>query len=534
MSATGSLTGTGTLLRLALRRDRIKLPIWTVAIGLGMLYAVTALDAAYPTAADRQVRADLMKSPAATMMSGPGYGLDNYTLGAMISNEMVLWLIGPAALMSIFLVVRHTRAEEESGRAELIRSGVVGRDASLAAALLAAAIANLAIAALCTLALLSGGLSAPDSAAVGAGIGLTGLAFAGVAAITAQLSEHSRSASGTAVAVIGAALLLRAIGDSAQQGGNAVSWLSPLAWGQQTRPFVDLRWWPLLLPIGLFLICVWIGYQLAARRDVGAGLVPPRPGRPQASAGLASPFALAVRQQRVALIGWGAGLFVFALGTGSMSGSITEAVAENPNMAKVFEASGQDPVEAFFVTMALFFALTVAAFAITSLQRLRSEERSGHTEAVLATAVGRWTWLASWLGFTVVATIGLLAVSGLGIGIGAAGSEGSAAFGQAMAACLAQLPAVLVVTGVAAALFGLRPPLMPLTWVLFAYFSLVGMFGALLDLPSALLDISPFAHSPAVPAEDVQAAPLITLFLLGAILVVGAGLAFRRRDLELV
>ena len=220
-----------------------------------MLYAVSALPTVYSTPAERQVRAELMKSPAATMMSGPGYGLDNYTLGAMITNEMVLWLAVPAAMMSIFLVVRHTRAEEETGRAELIRSAVVGRYAAPVSALIVALMANAGVAVLTALAMMSGGLDATDSVAVGVGLGLTGLAFAGVATVTAQLTEHARSASSLAMAVLGAAFLLRAVGDAAQPGGSIVSWFSPLAWIQQRRPFVDLRWWPLLLSLGVLAGC---------------------------------------------------------------------------------------------------------------------------------------------------------------------------------------------------------------------------------------------------------------------------------------
>jgi ABC-2 type transport system permease protein len=390
-----SLTATADLVRFALRRDRVKLPIWVGAIGLGMLYAVTALPTVYSTPEQRQVRAELMDSPAATMMSGPGYGLDNYTLGAMITNEMVLWLAVPAAMMSIFLIVRHTRAEEETGRAELIRSAVVGRHAAPLAALIVALIANAGVALLTALAMMSGGLSTADSFAVGLGLGLTGLVFAGVATVTAQLTEHARTASSLAMAVVGTAFLLRAIGDASQPGGNMISWLSPLAWTQQARPFVDLRWWPLVLALPVILVAVGIGYALSGRRDVGAGLLPARLGKADAAPSLSSPFGLAVRLQRASVIGWGIGMFVFALGTGSLSDSISEAVAENPEMGEVFAANGQDPTDGFYAAMALFFALMVAAFAVTSVLRLKSEERSGHAEAALATAVSRGRWIAS-------------------------------------------------------------------------------------------------------------------------------------------
>lgn len=528
-----SLNSTGTLVRFALRRDRVKLPIWIVGIGLGMLYAVSALPTVYGTAEERQVRAELMDSPAATMMSGPGYGLDNYTLGAMITNEMVLYLTIPAAMMSIFLVVRHTRAEEETGRAELIRSAVVGRHAATTAALIVAVIANVGVALLTALAMMSGDLAASDSFAVGAGIGLTGLAFAGIATVTAQLTEHARAASSLAMAVVGAAFLFRAIGDVAQPGGNLLSWFSPLAWTQQARPFVDLRWWPLLLFIGVLVVTVAIGYALSVRRDVGAGLLPPRLGRADAAPTLSTPFGLAARQQRASVIGWAVGLFVFAVPSGSLSDSVTEAVASNPQMGEVFAASGQDPLDAFYATMALFFALLVGAFAVTSVLRLRSEERSGHTEAALSTSVSRPRWYFSWLGYTTLASGLLLLLSGLGVGIGAASGDADAGtVAELTVGTLAFLPAVMVVAGVAAALFGLRPATSALAWIVVAYAVFFGMFGALLNLPGWMLDLSPFAHTTAMPLADLPMAALVVLVVLAAVLAIVGSTGFRRRDLE--
>ena len=498
-----------------------------------MLYAVSALPTVYSTPEERQVRAELMDSPAATMMSGPGYGLDNYTLGAMISNEMVLWLAVPAAMMSILLVVRHTRAEEETGRAELIRSAVVGRHAAPTAALIVALIANAGVAGLVALAMMSGDLATADSFAVGVGIGLCGLVFAGVATVTAQLTEHARSASSLAMSVVGVAYLLRAIGDAAQPGGSVVSWFSPLAWGQQTRPFVDLRWWPLLLSILVAAVTVAIASALSGRRDVGAGLLPPRLGPAEAPASLSTPLGLAFRQQRASVIGWAIGLFVFAVATGSLSDSVTEAVAENPELGEIFTANGRQPTDGFYATMAMFLAFLVAAFAVTSVLRLRSEERSGHTEAVLATAVSRQRWIAAWLGFTVMAVTFLLAISGLGVGLGAAaGASGPGVITEVTVATLAFLPAVLVVVGVAALLFGIRPGASALAWLLLGYAFFLGMFGALLKLPGFVADLSPFSHLTVMPLRDLEPLWLAVLIVIAtALTTIGAAL-FRRRDLD--
>src|SRR5687768_17226027 len=143
-----ALTGTGVMVRLVLRRDRVRLPVWIFAIvGFVLLFA-GVLPSRFPTEADRQARAVLMESPAAQAMSGPGYGLDDYTYGAMVANELLGFPAVLVALMSIFVLIRHTRAEEETGRSELVRSSLVGRHAMTAAALTVVCAAQLTIAVL--------------------------------------------------------------------------------------------------------------------------------------------------------------------------------------------------------------------------------------------------------------------------------------------------------------------------------------------------------------------------------------------------
>jgi hypothetical protein len=59
-----------------------------------------------------------------------------------------VWAALFAALMAIFTVIRHTRANEETGRQELIGSARVGRQASLSAALLVSGVASVTLAVL--------------------------------------------------------------------------------------------------------------------------------------------------------------------------------------------------------------------------------------------------------------------------------------------------------------------------------------------------------------------------------------------------
>lgn len=138
--------GLATLLRFTLRRDRIRLPVWI----LGLTAAIAATAASYPgiyaTVEERYGALLAISNPGTTALIGAVYGEGDYTYGIMVGHQLLAMTGVVAALMSIFTVVRHTRAEEESGRAELIRSSVVGRHASATSALLIVLGANIVLA----------------------------------------------------------------------------------------------------------------------------------------------------------------------------------------------------------------------------------------------------------------------------------------------------------------------------------------------------------------------------------------------------
>src|SRR5690606_33249290 len=89
------------------------------------------------------------------------------------------------ALMATFAVGRHTRADEEAGRTELVRSTTVGRHAHGAAALLAATGACLVIGALVAVVLVGFDLPVGGSVTLGAAFAAVGFVFAGVGLLAA-------------------------------------------------------------------------------------------------------------------------------------------------------------------------------------------------------------------------------------------------------------------------------------------------------------------------------------------------------------
>lgn len=525
------LAGTGALVRLILRRDRIILPIWVAVLALLPVAIANTLADLYPTVAERQSYLDIVTSnPALLALYGRAFGA---SLGALTA-----WRLGGTVLLvglaSLLTVVRHTRAEEEAGRRELVGATVVGRQAPLFAALVVAFGTDLALGALVAGGLVGYGLPVAGSVALGLAWAAFGWTFAAIAAVTAQVTEGARATRGIAIAVLGLCFLVRAAGEAGKIDG--LSWLSPIGWAQRVRPFEDERWWVFALFAGVVVVLVAAAYALSARRDLGAGLLPTRPGPATASSGLRSPLALAWRLQRGTLLAWTAGFAVVGGILGSVADSAASVVAESPQLRGVVERLGSSSglTDAYFAAVMGLLGLVASAYAVGAALRLRSEEASGRVEPFLAAAVGRLRWLSSHLIFAMVGPAVVLAAGGLtaGLAYGLSVNDVGRELPRVLAAAVAQLPAVWVLAGVAVAQFGVLPRFTASVGCgALAACALLEELGRPLRLSKRVLDLSPFAHVPKLPGGDVSTAPLVWLVLVAAALVAAGLLSFRRRDI---
>lgn len=527
-----AFTGTGTLVRFVLRRDRVRLTVWVLALAGTVAASVPTLDDMFSTDAQRQARAAIMDTPTGVVFGGPGYGLDDYQLGPMVVNELTMSLLIALAVMSVLHVVRHTRAEEEAGRAELLRAGVLGRSAQMTAALLTVSLVNLLVGGLTTSVLIGNGLETADSVAYGLGLTLAGISFGAVTAVCAQIVEHGRGAAGLAFLAVGALFMARVVGDMAEDDGGWPSWLSPFAWAQQTRMFHDLRWWPLALYAVLIVVLFALAYALAGRRDLGAGLVAARPGPADAGGLLNGTFALHLHQQRGAVLAWACATFLFALSFGSLATEVEGLLEENPDLVATLGGTAADPTEGFLGVMSGYVLMAASAYAALSVLRTRAEETSGRAELTLSTAVGRVRWFGSALLVSALSSALVVVLGGLGMGLSASAALSDSSWtGTMIGAALAQLPVALLFAALAALLVGVAPRLVPLVWAWLGYSLLASTLGPLLGLDQWLLDLSAFELLPKLPGDEFEAVPV--LLALGAVLAANAvALAgFRRRDL---
>jgi ABC-2 type transport system permease protein len=525
------LAGTGELVRLGLRRDRIMIPIWAYALTATAVSTAYSYARLYDTVVARADFANGVRDNASTL-AFYGHVYEFGSTGGLVAWRLAGIGAALAGVLSILLVVRHTRADEEAGRLELVSAGVVGRYAPLTAGLLIGIVADVLLAALVSVGLVAVGMPAAGSLAFALAWMLAGVVFAAVAAVAAQLSASARAANGIALAVLGVAFLLRAVGDA---GPSWLSWLSPVGWSEQVRAFAGNRWWVAALAVPVAATIAAAAFALAGRRDLGAGLLPDRPGPAAAGPGLRSALALAWRLQRGLLLAWTVGLAIYGAAIGGIAQGVNDLVKGSAGTRKLLIEMGGEKgvIDAFLATAMGILGLAASVYAVQAVLRLRTEESSLRAEPLLATRVGRIGWAMSHLVFAVAGPAVLLTVAGLGAGVthGLGAHDLGNQVPRVLAGALVQLPATWVLAGVTLVIFGFAPRFAQAAWAVLGACLLLGQLGPVLKLAQWAMDVSPFTHVPKIPGSALPATPVLALTLVGVALA-GAGLAgLRRRDI---
>ena len=525
-----ALTGTAQLVRLTLRRDRIRLALWVVAPIVLAAVSGAQVKTLYGTPEKIQSYTSTFgHNPALVMFAGPGYGFNEPNIGVVLVNELSLWMALLCALMSVFLINRYTRAEEDSERADLLQSCVVGRHAPVTAALCVVGTANLAIALGAAVASVMAGYPVAGSMAMSLSFGAVGVVFAAATAVTAQIAGAGRASLALGAGSIGFAFVLRGIGDIRL---TFLSWMTPFGWSLGVRAFAGERWWTL---IGLAVVAVVLtlaAFSLSVRRDLGSGLLAQRHGSATANRWSTHPLGLVLRLQRTVIVGWVIGVFITGLVYGWIGRDVEKVLVDNPDLAKVLaQLKGASLPDSYLATALRLMALLAAGFAISSAMRNRSDEAAGFTEHMLSGSVGRTQWTLSHVAVSVGGAAAVVLSGGIGTGVGYAAAihDGSQVL-RLVGAAAVTLPAVLVMVGLTVFLFGWLPRPSGLAWAPLALIVVTTIFASMLHLPLWILEISPLEHTPSMPAEQLQVVPIVVLLLVSAGLVAVGLIGFRRRD----
>jgi ABC-2 type transport system permease protein len=248
-------------------------------------------------------------------------------------------------------------------------------------------------------------------------------------------------------------------------------------------------------------------------------------------------LGLAWRLHRPSLFGWTVGLAFVGAVYGSIADSIGGFLSDNPQLAEIFEQlGGEDGVtEAYFATAMGLLALIATAYAVRSALRPRVEEEGLRADPVLATSTPRLRWVSSHLVFAVLGPLLILTVAGTVAGAiyGLFIDDVTGQMRSVLGAAAIQIPAVWVVVGIAVALFGLIPKHSDAIWGVLVAFFLLGQLGRILQFPQWALNLSPYSHIPALPADELAVTPLVVLALLAVALTAIGLIGFQRRDIDI-
>jgi ABC-2 type transport system permease protein len=277
-------------------------------------------------------------------------------------------------------------------------------------------------------------------------------------------------------------------------------------------------------------------YRISARRDLGAGILPPRLGPADAAPGLRTSLALAWRLQRGTLLAWAVAFTAFGAGLGGVARSVTEQLNASEALRGLIErmGGGGRPVDGFFAFVIYLMSQVITVYAIQATLRLRAEETSGRADTILTGPVGRLRWAGGHLAIVVAGSGIVLAGLGLGMGLiyGLSTGDPGGEIPRLLGASLTRLPSVLVLAAISALVYGLMPRLAAIVPYTALGLCLVLEFAVeLLDADPSILKVSPFVQTPGLPVTEFTMTPLVLLAVVAAGLT-AAGLAgLHRRDL---
>lgn len=338
-----------------------------------------------------------------------------------------------------------------------------------------------------------------------------------------------------AYAVTMAAMILNNLGG----GSTGWAWLAPEAWFRITVPFGGNHAWRLPAFVVISAVPVLLSYVLSVRRDMGAGLVPQRDGSAHASPRFDSALALAWRQHKSGILVWAFGMAwlggIMGIGTPNISEAISSTFIDvNALWSSAIMKLGNQ--EAFIAMLVYILGLMggLSVFALTTVHRLRQEEKEQYVDAVLSRPVSRVEWMGSHLTVAFAGSVVILFALGASAGLG--WSLASGEFNhvtRVVGMSLSKIPSVWTIIGIAALLYGWLPRAASvLGWLILGVWILVEMLWEVGIVGWSAMQWTPFAYAHyIIPIHELPIVPLIVLTGAAAACTWAGIIGFRRRSI---
>ena len=269
------------------------------------------------------------------------------------------------------------------------------------------------------------------------------------------------------------------------------------------------------------LVLVGASLWLCDHRDVGQGVLTDTGEGRTDTRPMTSPLALDLRLSRGRFLAWAAALGAYGVVLGYLAVDLADYFRRDKTMSsftrKLAEGASMGSVGGLLGLMFGFLALVLAVYAGSQMVAGRTEEGGGRLDGLLASSVSRARWLWVRIGVGLASIVGLALVMGLATWLGVVATGASTSLGSVLAGALNVVPVALLFGGLSVLAFGLVPRLtaaVAFGAVAVAY--LVQVVGAIAGAPGWLLDVSPFSHVAAVPAQSANVGAMAVMLALAA------------------
>ena len=492
-AAARSLAAIWQSFRLAVSQERVWLMALPVVTGLMTVLLAPGYGDTYASPED------LARAVASAQVSDTSrflYGDLSASAGIV---QVAAWELGglTCLVLSVVISLRSislTRAAEDLGRTELLRStgtgpaaGLVGQGLTLALQCLFLGIG--AGAGLLALEEADG----TDAVTYGAVLTATCLTVSFAALVLAQLAPDAAAGRSIALGVVG--LMYSGNGMRASKHWDWAGWVSPFRLRTEADPGGDNSWPPILIAVAAGIVVLTLAGVLTSHRDLGQGLVQ-LPVRRSSSLRVSGPLTLAIRLNRCQCLAW-------ALLVSLVGGVLVSLGADVVDLARQGGISGgslgsllagDDPGEAFLRYIGQLAGALATAQGVSLALRYSGDERSGRLEMVVSTGnrplrILLSSWLVSALGSGLTLICATVAAGYVGR------SELDTDLIDAVRLVAGQWPAALASAAIATALCGAWPRGRGLAWGPVLVGLGIAQLGGVLDLPKRIRDAGPFAQA---------------------------------------
>ncbi len=510
--------------------------IGILAGGMAIMQAF-AYQATFPTKIDREHFATSLESaPALGVIYGEAKNIESPAGYMVYRTGPVLGII--IAIWTIVVITKLLRGQEEDGKLELISAGVTTRlkttlnlllgfgGSILVAFLIASAI-------ICTVRLSPDtSISLSHCMLVAAATFLPGITLGTLSVVVSQFFSSRRRVLLWCLTIAIALFTLRSIGNTAPD----LYWLknlTPFGWADQLSPAITPQYgwlWPFLVALPLTVL----GVTIAAKRDLGEGLVQTRDTVRSHFLFLQNVSFFTLRESWIVFLGWMLAALVVTTLIASLTSVATNAITSSTNLQAIVSRLGStnDLKIAFIGSGMVFTVMILLIMATTSLGSVRNEEARNYLDTILSQPIRRTHWLISRFILVIISVTSIALLCTLATWLSAQSQHIAFGLGNFLLVGVTLVGTIIFAFGVGTLLYGVWPRIATAgMYVIIIWSFIIDLLGSVITLNDTLTRSSLFHYIATSPSKQPDWQTFLWLSVLGIALGAIGVFAFSKRDI---